>query len=64
MIPVEGYKNLFRDENTGAIINCSDDEYNSYIKTRDERKNQRNEINQLKSDIEEIKNMLKTIIDK
>ena len=31
MIPVEGHKNLFRDENTGAILNCDSNSYNNYI---------------------------------
>ena len=28
MIPVEGHKNLFRDENTGAILNVDSNAYN------------------------------------
>ena len=28
MIPVEGHKNLFRDEKTGAIINMDTSGYN------------------------------------
>ena len=31
MIPVEGHKNLFRDENSGAIINRDKNAYNDYM---------------------------------
>ena len=30
MIPVEGHKNLYRDEKSGAIINCDITGYNMY----------------------------------
>ena len=32
MIPVEGHKNLFRDESTGAIINCDNTAYQNFTK--------------------------------
>ena len=31
MIPVEGHKNLFRDEKTGAIINTDTAGYRNYM---------------------------------
>ena len=31
MIRVEGHKNLYRDEKSGAIINCDTTSYNSYL---------------------------------
>ena len=31
MLPVEGHKNLFRDENTNAIINSDELAYNDYM---------------------------------
>ena len=37
MIPVEGHKNLFRDEKTGAIINTDDRGYSNYMS--DKRRN-------------------------
>ena len=33
MIKVEGHSNLYRDENTGAIVNCDTAGYNQYINT-------------------------------
>lgn len=63
MIPVEGEKNLFRDEKSGAIINCDSFGYSQYIKVKNEKKKQREEIDQLKEDIQEIKSLLKEIIN-
>ena len=34
MIPVEGHKNLFRDENTNAIISTDDAVYKDYLNSR------------------------------
>ena len=63
MIPVEGEKNLYRDEKSGAIVNCDTFEYSQYLKMKNEKKKQREEIEQIKTDISEIKNLLKEIIN-
>lgn len=63
MIPVEGHPNLYRDETTGAIINCDNLSYNQYIRTVNNRYNQRLEIEKIKSDIDEIKSLLKEIVN-
>ena len=31
MIRVEGHQNLYRDENSGAIVNCDSSGYNEYL---------------------------------
>lgn len=63
MIPVDGHKNLYRDEKTGAIVNCDTFAYSQYIKMKDDKKKQREEIDQLKSDINEIKSLLREILN-
>ena len=63
MIKVEGYSHLFRDEKTGAIINCDDVGYDQYVKSVELRKNQKREISDMKKDIDEIKALLKIIVD-
>jgi hypothetical protein len=63
MIPVEGHKNLYRDENSGAIINCDSFGYSQYIKIKNEKKKQKEEIDKIKNDIEEIKSLLKEILN-
>ncbi len=64
MIPVEGYKNLYRDESTGAIVNCDASGYSQYIMMKDKKQSQKEELDRMKSDIEEIKGMLKEIVNR
>lgn len=64
MIKVEGHKNLYRDEKTGAIVNCDTIAYEQYKKRKNIKKTEREELDQIKSDIEEIKMMLKQITNK
>ena len=64
MIPVEGHKNLFRDERTGAIINCDSIGYEQYKRVKSSKKTQKEELDRMKSDIEEIKLLLKQIVNK
>jgi len=63
MIRVKGYQNLYRDENTGAIVNCDSVAYNQYLNTIHNRETQRNEIDQIKKDIDEIKTLLRELIN-
>jgi len=64
MIRVEGHKNLYRDEESGAIINTDSHGYSQYKKTRGIKNNQKKEIDSMKKDIEEIKFLLKQIASK
>ena len=59
LIPVEGHNNLFRDKNTGAIINTDSSGYVQYQKMKQRRQTEREELDTLKKDIEEIKSLLK-----
>jgi hypothetical protein len=63
MIPIEGHRNLFRDENSGAIINYDAFEYNQYIKMKNQRKTQKEEIEKIKDDIDQIKLLLTELIN-
>ena len=63
MIKVEGHPHLYRDERTGAIINCDDIGYDQYVKSQKLRKNQKEEIQNMKKDIDEIKSLLKILIE-
>jgi hypothetical protein len=63
MIPVEGHKNLYRDESTGAILNHDTFGYSQYLSLRKKKQKEREEIEQLKTDIDEIKSLLKEFIN-
>jgi len=64
MIRVQGHKHLYRDENSGAIVNNDSKGYLQYIAMRDKRKNEENELKRLRSDIDEIKSLLKEVLNK
>jgi len=63
MIPVKGHPNLYRDENSGAIINCDDQAYNQYINSINNRRNQQLQIENLQKDVDEIKQLLKELLN-
>ena len=61
LIPVEGHSNLFRDKRTGAIVSNDVSGYSQYKKMKQRRQTEREELDILKNDIEEIKSLLKEI---
>ena len=70
-IKVEGHNSLVRDVRSNAIVNTSKNEYQIYmnrIRSReqqsDEIRNTIKEINLLKQELFEIKNLLKEVIKK
>lgn len=63
MIPVKGHPNLYRDEKSGAILNCDEQSYNQYINSVNRNKSQRVEIEQIRKDIDEIKLLLREILN-
>ena len=68
---VEGYENLVRDTNSNAIVNVNKSEYQVYMKryrarqeNNDSLRETIKEINILKSELFEIKKLLKEVIKK
>lgn len=64
MIKVEGHSNLYRDEESGAIINTDRSGYNDYVRSLEQRDSRKKELDKIKSDIDEIKLLLKDLINK
>ncbi len=64
MIPVEGHKNLFRDENSGAIINRDKNAYNDYMDQKRRNTDKQVELDEMKKEIEELKSMLNSLASK
>lgn len=64
MIRVEGYSNLYRDEETGAIINCDTVAYNQYVTSLNIKNFEKKEINDLKNEVSEIKSLLIKLLEK
>ena len=70
-LKVEGHSHLVRDLGSNAIVNTNTTEFSSYMKkykirekNNDMLRDTVKEINTLKSELFEIKKMLKEVIDK
>ena len=64
MIPVEGHKNLFRDEKTGAIINTDDRGYSNYMSDKRRNSDKQAEMDAMKEELKTLKLMLKELASK
>ena len=63
-IKVKDSGSLYRDEESGAILNCSDSEYNSSLKLKQKKMDEAGEMDKLKNDVDELKDMMKLILNK
>ena len=65
MIKVDGHANLRRDESTGPITNVNNSAYNNYLIRQRNQNAEKDELNEMKEDLDmlkgeisEIKNLL------
>jgi len=70
-IKVKDSGSLYRDTESGAILNCSDGEYESYLKLKERKlqevsdlETQKKDIDNLKNEINEVKDLLKQVLTK
>ncbi len=63
-LKVEGHSYLVRDTMSNAIINQNTTEFNNYKTHKQKRDIQKNRIDQIESDVSEIKSLLKQLLDK
>jgi len=64
MIPVEGHKNLYRDEQTNAILNNDDVAYRNYIAARKRNNDKQAEIDSMRKELDELKSLLNDLASK
>jgi hypothetical protein len=71
LIQIKDNSNLLRDSNTNSILNSNKSEYENYLRLRSKKQSEKEriksietEVNQIKSDISEIKNLIKSFIEK
>tara|TARA_Y100000817_G_C16779754_1_gene510012 strand:- start:12 stop:215 length:204 start_codon:yes stop_codon:yes gene_type:complete len=64
MLPVEGHKNLYRDEESNAIVSTDDSAYQDYMNTRRINADKKAEMNEMKKEIETLKSMLNELASK
>ena len=63
-IPVNGNSSLARDPKTGAIVNINTHEINDARERKAARNKEKQEVQQLKNEIAEIKQLLKQLVEK
>ena len=63
-LKIEGHEGYVKDPNTGVVLNVNQEEINGAKKRRALRKQQEEDINNLKNEVSDIKNMLGKIIEK
>ena len=63
-VKVKDSNSLYRDEESGAILNCSDSEYDNYLFLKAKKLKELTEMDKLKNDVDELKGMMKLLLDK
>tara|TARA_B100001559_G_scaffold250733_1_gene214250 strand:- start:214 stop:417 length:204 start_codon:yes stop_codon:yes gene_type:complete len=64
MIPVEGHKNLFRDEKTGAVLNIDTAGYSNYMSNKRINSDKQAELDAMRNEIDTLKIMLNELASK
>jgi len=62
MIKVKGYPHLYRDENTGAIVNYNDQDYNVRLQSISNFEKEKGELKRMREDIDELKGLIKQLL--
>lgn len=63
-VKVKDSNSLYRDEESGAILNCNDTAYNNYLKLKEKKLEEAAQMEKLKDDVDELKDMMKLILSK
>ena len=64
MIPVEGHKNLFRDEKRGAVLNIDTAGYSNYMSNKRINSDKQAELDAMRNEIDTLKSMLNELASK
>ena len=64
LIPVEGYTTLGRDPSSNAILNTDTTQYDAYIKAREKAKKKDRTLEDLKTEVEELKRLVNDLVQK
>ena len=63
-LKIEGHEGYVKDPNSGVVLNVNQEEIDAARTRRALRKQQEEDINNLKNEVSDIKNMLGKIIEK
>ena len=64
LIPVEGENYLFRDSKSHAIVNTNKSGYESYMSRKQFQEDEKQRLDNLESEISEIKSLLKALAER
>ena len=64
LIPVEGHTTLGRDPASNAILNTDTSQYDAYVKARENAKKKDRTLEDLKTEIEELKRLVNNLVQK
>ena len=64
LIPVEGHTTLGRDPASNAILNTDTSQYDAYIKARDNAKKKDRTLDDLKKEVDDLKDLVRDLIKK
>lgn len=64
LLKIEGHSDVMKDTETGAVININSNEIENARKRKAIRRQEKEEIENLKNEVSDIKKMLGTIIEK
>jgi len=64
LIPIEKNPSLKRVENSGAIVNTSKSDFDNYMLRKNSELEKTTQFNQLRTDVDELKDMMKLLISK
>ena len=64
LVRIEGNKDLVKDEETGAVLNSNETEIEAAKIRKEQRDEKENEFETLKSDVNELKDIMKQILEK
>ena len=64
LMKVEGHEHLGRDPKSNAIVNTDKSGYKAYVEAREKNKLKLTETQELKNEVNELKEMLKLLVEK
>jgi len=62
-MPVKDHPDLARDTQTGMIVNINKDKHRQHLNMVERIKNDKEEISTLKSEVQQMKNMLQKLLE-
>lgn len=63
IIKIEGHSDLIRCPKSGAILSTATSEYNRFVNNKQKEKNQQEKIQTLESELNELKRLVKQLLN-